>query len=437
MRHNARQCSRNSPIPVLEKSKITMLIEFTVANFRSFLDPQTLSMVAGPSNELREKNVFTPSIKGSPQLLKSAVLYGANGSGKSNLITALLFMRQMVLSSSINELVPPFLKRKSFLFEKKSSESPSEFEIIFIANNIRYQYGFTLTDTEILSEWLFAYPRNRAQRWFARNYNSSTQKYGYTFSSNLSGKKKIWADSTRKDALFLSTAVQLNSDQLKPIRDWFARLVIISHGIQLDKDFTIKNCEDEQEETIAFLKQASIDVDGIEIRKEKSGNEDHINLYDFLKSLRGDEIKKVFFRHYSKDIGKEVLLPLTDESDGTQKLFAYTAPWLDTLKNGRVLIVDELDNSFHPNIVRYLLGLINSKKNNLRNGQLVFSTHNTSILDAKILRRDQVWFIEKDRNLASNLYPLTDFHPRKDEALEKGYLQGRFGAIPYIGEVLF
>ena len=128
---------------------------------------------------------------------------------------------------------------------------------------------------------------------------------------------------------------------------------------------------------------------------------------------------------------------MNEESDGTQKLFAYAAPWLNVLNNGRIIVVDELDNSFHPHLVRYLLNLIHNPEKNKKNGQLIFTTHDTSILDSKILRRDQVWFMEKDKAKATQLYPLTDFHPRKNEALEKGYLQGRYGALPYIGEVKF
>ena len=294
-------------------------------------------------------------------------------------------------------------------------------------------------------EWLFAYPGNRAQRWFERKYNAQKETYDWYFGSKLSGSKRTWQNATRSNALFLSTAVQLNSEQLRPVLAWFHKLVVIRHGELIQRGFTIESCEDKEEcaDILKFLNKAGIEVDGITIKEENIDNatlpsdmpDDLKNIIQ--KDLKGKSFKEVFFKHQLTDSEDFALFPLREESDGTQKLFAYAAPWLDILNNGRVLIVDELDNSFHPHLVRFLLKLIHSSKTNRENGQLIFSTHDTSILDANILRRDQIWFMEKDKTHATQLYPLTDFHPRKDEALEKGYLQGRFGALPYIGEIKF
>ncbi|MCB2184652.1 MAG: ATP-binding protein [Desulfobulbaceae bacterium] len=421
-----------------------MLIEFSISNYRSFWETQTLSMAAGPIKELQEENSFTPPVEGFPNLLRSAVVYGPNGGGKSNLIAALDFMQRLVLSSSKESQEGEYIKRKPFLLHSQGPSQSSEFETIFIQDGIRYQYGFETTEKRVTHEWLLAYPGNRAQRWFERTYNPETEEEEWYLGAKLTGPKKTWQNSTRSNALFLSTAVQLNSEQLKPVFAWFKKLVIIRHGELIDKGFTVKSCEDKEkcDDILKFLKGASILVDGIEIKERKfeplqfpSDLPEEVK--NFIKKDLPQSVKDVFFKHQLSDTGDSISLPLQEESDGTQKLFAYAAPWLDVLSNGLVLVVDELDNSFHPHLVRYMLKLIHDSESNRENGQLIFSTHDTSILDTKILRRDQIWFTERDSNYATQLYPLTDFHPRKKEALEKGYLQGRFGALPYIGEVKF
>jgi len=222
-------------------------------------------------------------------------------------------------------------------------------------------------------------------------------------------------------------------------------LVVIGHGELIRRGGTVTSCEDKEgcAGILQFLKSAGIEVDGITIKERKldeirfpSQMPDELKNY-FQNDLQGKSFKEVLFKHQLANSEDFALFPLEEESDGTQKLFAYAALWLDLLKNGLVLVIDELDNSFHPHLVRYLLSLIHSPIRNTGNGQLIFSTHDTSILDSKVLRRDQIWFMEKDDNQATQLYPLSDFHPRKNEALEKGYLQGRYGALPYIGEIKF
>jgi len=422
-----------------------MLIEFSVKNYRSFWGTQTLNMSAGSIKELQDENTFAPQIEALPGLLRSAVVYGANGSGKSNLIKAIAFMQELVLSSSKESQEGEKIKRKPFLLHSDGVSQESEFEVVFMQDEIRYQYGFSVTETRVTHEWLLAYPGNRAQRWFERSYNPEKKEEEWYFGAKFSGNKKTWQESTRSNALFLSTAVQLNSEQLQSVYRWFQRMVIVGHGELIGRFFTTEHCEDTEKckDVLGFLKGAGIDVDDISVKERKIDNlkfpPDMPGELRILiqNDLQGKSVKEVFFKHKLNSSDDFALFPLTEESDGTQKLFAYAAPWLDVLHNGRVLIVDELDNSFHPHLVRYLLRLIHSSKSNTANGQLIFSTHDTSILDPKILRRDQIWFMEKDNEHATQLYPLTDFHPRKNEALEKGYLQGRFGALPYIGEVKF
>lgn len=422
-----------------------MLIEFSVKNYRSFWESQTLSMAAGASKELRENNTFSSTLPELPGLLRSAVVYGANGGGKSNLVKALGFMQDLVLLSARESQEGEQIDLKPFFLHPEGLSRASEFEVVLVEKGVRYQYGFAVTRNRIVHEWLLAFPGNRPQRWFERTHNPGKEEEEWYFGAKMTGQKKTWQKSTRSNALFLSTAVQLNSEQLKPVFNWFQRLVVIGHEDQVRNDFTIDRCEDKKsnDNILAFLKSAGIGVDGIIIKERKFDRittpfdmPDEIKGY-FQNEMKDQTFKEVFFKHRLVDSENFALFPLTEESDGTQKLFSYAAPWLDLLQNGRVMVVDELDNSFHPHLVRYLLRLVHSAAHNTGNGQLIFSTHDTSILDPRILRRDQVWFVEKDDMQATQLYPLSDFHPRKNEALEKGYLQGRYGALPYIGDIRF
>jgi len=422
-----------------------MLIEFSVKNYRSFWESQTLSMAAGAKKELQEENSFIPSVQELPRLLRSAVVYGPNGGGKSNLVKALGFMQDFVLSSAKESQEGERIDLKPFLLHPEGPSRASEFEVVFVEDGMRYQYGFAATRDHVTHEWLLAYPGNRAQRWFERSYNPKKEKEEWYFGTKLTGQKKTWQRSTRSNALFLSTAVQLNSEQLKPVFNWFQKLVVIGHGELIRRRGTANSCENKEgrANVLQFLRSAGIEVDGITIEEREIDDYPILSSFsdEFKKilqsDLKGKSIKEVFFKHQLTDSKDFALFPLEEESDGTQKLFAYAALWLDLLQTGLVLIVDELDNSFHPHLVRYLLSLIHNSKTNTANGQLIFSTHDTSILDSKVLRRDQIWFMKKNDTQATRLYPLSDFHPRKHEALEKGYLQGRYGALPYIGEIKF
>jgi len=421
-----------------------MLIELNVTNYRSFRQTQRLQMTAGPSGDLREQNSFAPPVAGLPRLLRSSVIYGPNAAGKSNFLNALFFMKQFVLTSAQGQEGDPILV-SPFLFNQDGPSLPSEFEILCIADGVRYQYGFAADTTRVTHEWLLAYPQGRAQRWFERAWNPDTKQDDYHFGSKFTGQKKIWQEATRSNALFLSAAIQLNNEQLKSVFYWFRNLVIIRHQDILNPAFSMLQCQTEtgRKMLLKFMNTADLSINDIKYeRREFSENElpkeiPHAIKEKILKDLEGKKSIRVSFGHQVSDTDQMVWLPLDEESDGTRKLFAYAGPWLDGLKQGRVFLVDELDNSLHPYMVRFLLMLMHNPDSNKNNAQLIFTTHDTSILDQKIMRRDQIWFMEKDKQNASSLYPLSDFKPRKNEALEKGYLQGRYGALPYIGEVNF
>ena len=425
-----------------------MFIEFNVTNYRSFRDTQTISMVASkPYTELGEMNCFDSGITGLQKMLRSAVIYGPNAAGKSNLFRALHFMQSFVLEShSLQE--GQTIKTVPFALNERSKNEPSEFEIFFLQDNVRYQYGFAANRMRVTKEWLLAFPEGKAQRWYEREYDATEDKDKWYFGSKFSGRRQLWQEATRKNALFLSTAIQLNNEQLKPVFSWFQnKLVSILPGDPINLKFSIDQCASAEGtlRIMDFMNSADIGISGIEVKKIPIPPMKSEMLppdmpqpikEKILLEMQGKELPDIQFLH-KMDTGESVPFRFSDESDGTKRLFAFAGPWLDVLAKGRILFVDELGTSLHPLMVRFLLGLIQNQEINRYNAQLIFTTHDTSVLDTDILRRDQIWFVEKDPKQASRLYPLSDFKPRQGEALEKGYLKGRYGALPFIGELRF
>ena len=416
-----------------------MLIEFSVANFRSLQERQTLSLAKAKGQELQSTNTFTVHAANDFELLRSTAIYGPNAGGKTNLLRALRTMEYIVLHSTTRLQHGDQLPVEPFRLSSRSRSQPSEFEIIFIVDGIRYQYGFTATETRIHEEWLLAFPKGRAQHWFARLWDDSKHSYQWEMGSNLSGEKQLWQKSTRDNALFLSTAVNLNSQQLQPIYDWFKKTLRVAEVGGWSNSFSASLCEKkEKQRVIEFLRAADIDIADIEVESEVF---DPKHLPDDMPDAVKDELSqqmrgKEFFdikTIHKTDEGDLIKFDIEDESDGTQRLFSFAGPWLDSLTNGYVLFIDELHDHLHPKLVQFLIQLFHSNETNPNNAQLIFTTHETSILSQEVFRRDQIWFCEKDKHQASVLYPLTDFSPRKGrENLELAYLSGRYGALPFI-----
>ncbi len=417
-----------------------MLIEFSVSNFLSFRERVTLSLVKGKGKELEESNTISVDAPFTPELLRGAVVFGANSAGKSNLIKALIAMQAIVLNSAKEGQSGEPLEVTPFLFDDDSSQNPTEFEIAFVVDAIRYQYGFTATQERIVEEWLYAYPKGRPQRWIERIFDAKDNKYVWGSMDKLTGKKQVWQDATRPNALFFSAAVQLNNQQLMPLYEWFSDFLRVVGIGSWDPGFTMSLCDQKgsRKKVKDFLKAADLNISDIEIQKKLFSSTDlPKELSDtvrqkLLKKLEGESIARVKTVHFTES-GRKVLLDLDDESDGTQKIFALAGPWLDSLEHGYTLLIDELHDNLHPMMVRFLVQLFSDPATNPNNAQLIFTTHDATLLDQSLFRRDQVWFCEKDKAQATTLYPLTDFNPRaKVENLERGYLAGRYGALPYI-----
>lgn len=416
-----------------------MIIEFRVANFRSIKDWQALSLVAGAGKELRSENSFETPIAGFGRLVRSSAIYGANAAGKSNLLLALQVMQSLIVNSaSVQE--GRRLPYTPFKLSDETTTQPTSFEVALMDGDVRYEYGFSFDAERVHEEWLIAYPQGRPQRWFERTFQRKNQQYEWHISSKLRGSPRVWRDATRGNALFLSIAIQLNSEQLRPVFQWFQkRLVIVGVGPSLfNQNLTYKLFEEPsgKERLLRFVHAADFGIDDLSLRKEPMTM---ISTSPQLMSPGPEVVPPSLMRvisfHRAIDTGKPVAFDIGEESSGTRTLFNSAGAWLNVLEKGEVLFVDELDTSLHPHMTRFLINLFHNEATNKKNAQLIFTTHDTSLLDSEIFRRDQVWFVEKDDKSASRLYPLTDFSPRKDEALERGYLRGRYGALPFIGEL--
>ena len=424
-----------------------MLIEFSVTNYRSILERQSLNMVASTYfKELESLNTFIPDHGDVvPRLLRSTVLYGPNASGKSTLVQALKFVEEQVLNSQKESQAGDEIDVTPFRLTAESRAADSEFEISFVEQGVRYEYGFRCNRERFTEEWLFAYPLGRAQKWFHRVFDVKTGKDAYKFSASFLGgrQRQTLALQTRSNALFLSTAIQLNNEQLKPAFDWFKlRLRVVDSVNGLSSGYTLRRCAEDTDRSriVEFMNSADLSITDIQV-KETSFSGDLLPKdmpasvrAELVKDMAGKKMMEPLFFHKDVNTQEAVEFDESEESDGTRALFAFAGPWLDVIENGRVLVVDELDTSLHPLLVHHLVKRLHKEGTN---AQLIFTTHDTTLLSQKLLRRDQVWFMEKNAKCATWLYPLSDFSPRDSEAVERGYLNGRYGGIPFLKDLDF
>ncbi len=417
-----------------------MLIEFRVKNYRSIRDEQVLSLIASKDTELSETNLTPIGIKSLGSVVRSAVIYGPNASGKSNLLRAMAFMRAGIAESATVAQLGQAYSVQPFRLDAATSQQPSEFEITLIESGIRYQYGFSLTPERIIDEWLLVYRTPKPQQWFHRRFDVKDGMHHYEFSAHLTGPRKLWQESTRPNALFLSTAVQLNSELLRPVFTGIVeRTRHLGAGLMIAPNFTtaLLNSQTGKDSVRDFLASADISISDIVAMPRKSFvHEIKLTPVGAAMQTSGEE-REMLVPQFVHETAKGVArFELHDESAGTQHLYALAAPVLEVLKNGGVLVVDELDSSLHPLLVRRLVSMFHNNTLNPNGAQLIFTTHDISLLDHTLFRRDQIWFTEKDADQATRLYPLTDFSVRKKEALERGYLAGRYGAIPFFSDLV-
>jgi AAA15 family ATPase/GTPase len=419
-----------------------MLIEFSVENFRSLRSKQTLSMVASKLPDHAGSNTFDPALAGFGRFLRSSAVYGPNAAGKTNLLRALQYVQSLVVNSAAATpgTPPPY---SPFKFAKATRDAPSEFQVAFVQNGTRYEYGFAVDAVRILKEWLVEYAHPRGRAIFEREFSGKESQYRWKFSSFLKGQRSNWSEATLPNALFLSTAVQLNSKQLLPVFEWFQkRLVVIAGATAMNPTLTLQTLArpDGQARVLPFLREADLGISGVDVKTEPlpTGAGPLMIVGSPLivqqPGLNTPNVVRVTLSHAS-DTEESGRLDISEESAGTQVLFRSAGAWLNVLENGEVLLFDEIDTSLHPLLTRFLIKRFHSGKTNPKNAQLIFSTHNTSFLNQDLFRRDQIWFVEKTPDGASQLYPLSDFKPRNDEAIESWYLRGRYGALPVLDEI--
>ena len=415
-----------------------MLIEFSVKNLLSFRDKVTLSMEKGNGDENLE-NVITNDIT---DLLKTAAIYGANASGKSNILKAFSCAILMVRYSNFIQLGGKWNFVKPFLFDEISKDKRVEFEFIFIANNIKYRYFFSFDENKIYDEILDAYYSQKPTNIFRRT-NTNT----YEFSSDKS-KLEILASNNTENKLFLSTATTWNYDKTKDAYLWFSNVIDTYDNFDTltEQDLISYSNNDNniKEFTLKLLKEADIFIKDISVNYEKK--EIDSTMIDELVPPIIKNSNKYKLKNITIELEHEFIdennnrgtykLNFNDESSGTKVLFAL-APFLKrAFDNTKIIVVDELEKSMHPKLVEFIVKLFNNKDVNKVNSQLIFTTHATNLLSLELLRRDQIWFIEKNpKNGVSDLYPLDSFPVRKDENIQKGYINGRYGGVPFIKDV--
>lgn len=438
-----------------------MLIEFSVENHRVFREKQTLSMVASAAVG-RAGEGYATAFSAVPHVHREACLFGANASGKSSLIDAMIFMSNFV-SASFRREAGKSIPVEPFAFHDEWRAKPSEFEAVFIHDETLYEYGFALTRERVVEEWLFSRPRSsgRQRRIFTRIFDEKKRDYEWEISSlHLKGERESWRSQTRPDALFLSTAVQLDAQGLKGPYDWFRKkfeIVDFKHS-ELSVQYTLSRFGEEgwRERILQFLGGIDIPVHDIVIREEKESFE--LNDLDGLPMAlqRGiQEMKNAVgkirigsqeeYRPSKKFFSAQIIrrnhqqkpfhLMLEKESSGTIGLLALSGHIMEVLDSGKVLVVDDLNSSLHPLAFRHLIAMFGDANTNRNDAQLIFTTHETSVTEKEsdCIGRDQIWMVEKDNNmLDARLIPFSDYKTRNGVSFRKGYLQGRYGAIPNI-----
>jgi len=420
-----------------------MIIEFTVGNFLSFNEKRTLNFEArGGVSELKD-NFFTVE---KQNLLRSIVIYGANSSGKSNLIKAFDRMRECIFQS-IKLNFSDELYYSPFLLSTENRNQPTFFEIIFIKDSKRFRYGFEYNQTKIVNEWLFVGKNTKTEKHlFIRTPEGIGISDCFKEGKGLEGK-------TNDNRLFLSKVADENGQIAKQVMDCFFDFNTVS-GIEHTgySGFSVKMFQSEldgSKESMDFFKKLQLGFKSIEVVETEFTPAGLPK--DMPSSVRAEIIKDMsgkkmvslntvhnVYNKQGKATGTISWQQERYESEGTKKIIDLSGPIFDTLMNGRVLIVDELDSKLHPLITMHIIKLFNSPETNPNNAQLLFATHDTNLLSTDIFRRDQVWFTEKDDVEQTDLYALDDFvfadgtKVRKDANLEKNYIAGRYGAIPYI-----
>jgi AAA15 family ATPase/GTPase len=421
-----------------------MLLQFTVGNFKSFKQNAKLSLEA-TTDDWREDDNIAHVANPDLRLVKAAAIYGSNAGGKSNFIEAMAQFRSFILGSSKDTQKGEPIPVTPFRLHSSTEGTPTFFEVLFLKDGTRYRYGFEATKEAIVSEWLFKQADSiRETRLFTRENSSISTGDAFKEGKGLE-------ERTRSNALFLSVVAQFNGSIAGDVMSWIGQFHVIT-GLEdagyvlftvrllSDKDYgpLIRELIRRADIGIEDLIREDIDKDQITERLSSELKDLPLALRDLItQNALGASIVRTVHQRFDSDnhaAGKVEFDLKTEGSAGTQQFFALLGPFLHTLKEGSVLVVDELDARLHPLLTRQLVELFNSSANR-KNAQLIFATHDQGLLDQKRIRRDQIWFVEKDGMGASTLFCLDEIKGvRKDANFEKEYLLGQFGGVPHIGD---
>ncbi|MEG4497048.1 ATP/GTP-binding protein [Microcoleus sp. F10-C6] len=446
-----------------------MLIQLTIQNFLSFRDEVTFSMVGVNSDQQHIDHLAEDAAGKGRSILPIGAIYGANAAGKSNLIEAISFAKNLVVQGTRTSQTIPVSPFKLGDYSKQ----PSKFEFIFTHQGDRYSYGFKLNREQIFEEWLYGIPQGKKREvMYFERVTSSKKETTVEYGLKLKGRSKkhqqfldFIAQGTRPNQLFLTESLERNVTSLQHIFDWFLKVLTI---IPAEADYTPLEISILSDESFTdflseFLKFAGTGIDSIVTEKVELDFERHLptlpkvlrdnliqelnkaekNSIAMIENLEGTRfllfkddrsqltLIQLRTRHRSEE-GEFIDFSIEEESEGTQRLINLI-PALFILKQEeeKVIFLDELDRRLHPLLSRNFVQVaINCRD---KKNQLIFTTHDTNLLDLDLLRRDEIWFVEKSEQGVSNLYSLAEFKMRPDLKIEKGYLNGRFGAIPFFG----
>ena len=411
-----------------------MLLRFGVSNHLSIRDSQELLLTASSLKDPRD-GLIDCAATPHGAVVPAAVIYGANASGKSNFVDAITTMRHMVLRSQTEGDPGGGVPRHPFRLDSGSSQRPSRFDIDFMLDGVRHHYGFEANDREFVSEWLYSFPKSHRRSLFVRDRDN------YRFGRELKGKNSVIAGLTRPNSLYVSAAAQNRHEQLSKVFGYFLSLHgFMGVGVAGPEASAWLVDEEVDSRVIGFLGKIDTGICGYRRRERELPEEMRTfqrELFELVRK-RGDasveadaERRQVTIEmgHRSRD-GKPVYLELNLESAGTRRLLLVLSLAYRALDEGTPLVIDELDASLHTLAGAAVLKLFCSPETNPKGAQLIATTHDTNLMDSSVLRRDQLWFTEKDEDGATQLYPLTDIRTRGSDNFEKGYLQGRYGAVP-------
>ena len=415
-----------------------MLLNFKVKNYRSIKDEITLDLQATSDKTMKNDATFA---HGNVSLLKSAVIYGPNASGKSNILKAFFVFRVMVLESLLRSNAPADLPNEFFKLSRETENKPSCFEMTFLLDEDIYNYGFEIDKEKVSKEWL-KQEKGKKILFSRKNQEIESNKNFFQEASVILKKQ------TAEKVLFLTLLAGNNTPLSKRIIDLVKNTNYISgtnRGNTLNYSFGqfLKN-QDMAEKMKNFTIKADLGVVDIKASEKMILAKQAQNIPDKFKELLFKEDSKIAerslkfyhkkFDKNGKNTGVESLDFFSEESEGTQTFFALSAPFIDTLEEGKALFIDEIDASLHPYLCRYIVSIFNSKEKNPNNAQLIFTTHDISLLSEEFLRRDQIYFTDKNKYNSTELFSLSDISERKGVDYAKRYMEGRYNALPYISD---